>query len=183
MVDAERAFGIGWRDWGRLAVWSWVLVFAAAWMALPLVWSGGAAGYRVLGVCLAIVAVVNAVPGAAAVLTPAVRGRLRELPAAAALALLAASGCGGFVCTIAICGLAGEGLGMAVAAMAVGVLAFPTTYGMAFPLAVPLLCAVMAWSDARGGGATTRLRFSVLLGAATFGWIGVGCVGLVLGKA
>ena len=183
MVDADRAFGIGWRDWGRLAAWSWLLMFAAAWMALPLVWSGGAAGYRVMGAGLAIVAAANGLPGAAAVLTAAVRRRLRELPEAAGLALLVMSGCSGFICTIAVCGLVGEGPGMAAAGMLVGVLAFPTTFGMAFPLGIPLLCAVVAWSDARRGGATTRRKFSVLTGAATVGWVGVGCLGLVLGKA
>ena len=183
MVDVDRALGIRWRNWGMLAAFSWLLMFVGSWVAFPLIMGDWLVGYPMLWAAFALFVAAHGVPGAAAVLSPALKDRLREMPEAAALALLAVSVCIAFFCMIAICWLLGEGPGMAAAAMLIGVLAFWSTYGMAFPLLIPLACAVLTWTNVRRRGAMTRRMFSVLSGVATVGWVAVGCVGLILGNA
>ena len=183
MVDVDRAFGISWRDWGRLGALGWLVMFLASWLALLLIWGGGYAGYRVLGGSLVLLAVLAGLPGAAALTAPQVKDRVREIPEAAGLGLLAVSACAGFAGMIGVCGYLGHEPGMAVAVMLVGVLAFPTTFGVVFPLAIPLACALKVWKDVRRDGAVSRLRFGMLWGTAAAGWVCVGFTGLVLAQA
>lgn len=183
MVDVERAFGIRWQDWGRLAALGWVVMFVASWLALRLIWGGGDAGYRVLGVSLLLLAVLAGLPGAAALTAPQVKERLREMPEAAALGLLAVSACTGFACMIGVCGYLGYEPGMAAAVMLVGALAFPTTFRVVVPLAIPLACALKVWKDVRRDGAVSRLRYRTMWGTAAVGWLSVGVTGLVLAQA
>lgn len=183
MVDVDRAFGIRWRDWGRLGALGWLAMFLGSWVAMLLIWGGGSAGYQVLGASLVLLAVLAGLPGAAAVMTPQVKDRLREMPEAAALGLMLVSACTGFACMIGVCVYLGYGPGMAVAVLLVGVVAFPTTFGLVFPLAMPLACALKVWKDVRRDGVVSRLRFGTLWGAAAVGWLCVGFTGLILAQA
>ena len=70
---------------------------------------------------------------------------------------------------IGVCGYLGHEPGMAAAVMLVGVLAFPTTFGVVFPLAIPLACALKVWKDVRRDGAVSRLRFGMLWGRRLLG--------------
>lgn len=182
-VDVESAFGFRWQDWGKFALFSWLAMFAASWAAMQLIWMGGHAGYRVYGFLFVVLIVANGVPGTAALLVPAVKDRLRELPEAGALGLLSMSLVIGFALLVVIFGLLGQTPGMAAAVMAVGVMSFPVTFGLVFPLAIPLLCALAAWRVVKRHGATSRRTFAALSAAATVGWLALGFAGLIVANA
>ena len=182
-TNVERAFGIRWQDWGKLAAVSWLATFVLSWVAMPITWKGGNAGYWMCGTGLFGVLLANAVPGMAALACRPVRQRLRAIPEAAALSLLSVSGAVGFVGTVALSAPLPGWPDLGAVAMVIGMLAFPMTFGTVFPLAIPLACALKAWKDARRNGTVSRLRFAVLWGIAAVGWLGVGLAGLVLASA
>lgn len=73
--------------------------------------------------------------------------------------------------------------GMAVLGMVIGMLAFPMTFGLVFPPAIPLVCALAAWKVTRRDAGMWRMKFAVLSGIAAAGWLCVGFAGLVLAHA
>ena len=182
-VDVERAFGIRWPDWGKFSLLSWLAWFVAPLVAMPIIWTGGHGGYPAYGVLFAVLMVANGMPGVAALVVPAVKDQLRELPEAAALGLLSLSLSIGFALLVVVFGLLGQTAGMAAAVMVVGVVSFPATFGLVFPLAIPLLCALAVWKAVKSRGSASRGMFLLLLGLATAGWLGVGLAGLIVANA
>ena len=180
MIDLDSAFGIRWRDWGRLSVLSWLSMFVLCWVALPIMWRGSNAGNWMCGSGLLGVSLANALPAAAALACRPVRERLRAIPETAALSLLSVSWAVGFIGTISLSTLLTGWPGLGALAMVIGTLAFPMTFGTVLPLAIPLACALKAWKDARRNETVSRLRFAVLWDIAASGWLGVGLAGLVL---
>jgi len=182
-VDVESAFGFRWQDWGRAAALSWVSMFLLCWLALPLMWSGGNAGNWMCAAGLIVALLGNVVPGAVALACRRVRQRLRVVPEAAALSLVASSMLMGLVGAVALTVQLGLWPGMAVLGMVIGMLAFPMTFGFVFPLAIPLVCALAAWNVTRRDVGMWRVKYAVLSGIAAAGWLCVGFAGLVLAQA
>ena len=77
-MNANEGFlGVGWPAWGRCAAWTWVVLFVSVWVSLFWGWSGGMTGGMWLsGIALGAVAVANCMPGAVALLSPALRRQL-----------------------------------------------------------------------------------------------------------
>lgn len=183
---AEEDFlGLGWRLWGRLAVGSWLVMFAAAWLGMLETWRDSlAAGNWITGLGLAAVGTGNALPGAGALLSRRRRRRLLEVPEAAALAMLLLSAlpvAGG----VLYLGLTSsqDGGSLIRAAPLLGILAFPLTFGLVFPLAIPLVCAVWVWARISGHGRMSRKGYGVALVLGTAGWMLVTLAGIFLGAA
>ena len=180
---AESFLGLGWHAWGRLAVVSWLVLFAAAWLGTLRTWEDSETAELgwTWGLALAGVATSNGLPGAAALFLPALRSHLRRMPEAAALGLLMLSallGIGGF----ALLGLwAGDSTRLIGAGIVMGVMSFPLTFGLAFPLAIPLVCAFVAWAWTEAHGGISRLAFGLLAGVSALGWMGVVLVGMAMG--
>lgn len=175
-------FGLRWALWGRLALWSWPVMFGASWVGILEAWKDNMPASNwmtVLG--LALVVSANAVPGAWALLSPPGRQQLRSAPEAAGLGLLTLSALLGLGAPGLLAFWGGDDLRLLAAAALIGVTSFPLTFGLAFPLAIPLLCAWTAWSWTQGNGGISRLAFGLLSGVAMVGWMGVLLVGLVLG--
>ena len=182
-TSVERAFGIRWQDWGKLAAVSWLATFVLSWVAMPITWKGGNAGNWMCGAGLFGVLLANGLPGSAALVCRPVRQGLRAIPEAAALSLLCVSGAVGFIGTVALSMLLTGWPGLGALAMVIGTLAFPMTFGTVFPLAIPLACALKVWKDARRSGTVSRLRFAVLWVIAAVGWLCVGLAGLIMASA
>ena len=158
-------------------------MFLHCWIALPLIWMGGNAGYWICGAGLMVALIGNVLPGAVALACRPVRQCLRAVPEAAALSLVAASMLMGLIGAVALSVQLGLGPGMAVVGMVIGIVAFPMTFGFVFPLAIPLACALAAWKVTRRNGEMWRVKFAVLSGIAAGGWVCVGFTGLVLAQA
>ena len=182
---AEEVFlGIAWPAWGRLAAGSWLVLFAGSWISMLRAWDGDmAASLWLSGIVLFGVAAANGVPGVGALLNSGLRERLLSLSEAAALALLtlsAAVGIGGFAVASL---LMGEDMAMVGAGIVIGVIAFPLTFGVVFPLGIPLACGFVVWSSINARGSVSRTAFVVLASVAAVGWVGVVLIGAALGVA
>ena len=133
------------------------------------------------GVGLGGVAAVNGIPGTAALLNSWMRARFLSVAEAAALAVLTLSavvGVGGS----AVGGvLLGESVHLVGAGIVIGMVAFPLSFGLAFPLGIPLLCSFMAWAMVNACGCISRRVFVMLASVSATGWLGVVLIGAVLG--
>ena len=177
--------GLSWPAWGHLAALSWLGVFAASWFGVLRAWAAhdDPASLWVPGISLGLMALANALPGATAVLNPAMRQRFLGIPAAAALSSMTLAAVVGIVSGMVL-GLAyGQEASLMGAGIILGIVIFPLTFGMVFPLAIPLLCSLLAWSLAgRDGGMSSR-TYTWLTGISTIGWCLVVLVGMALGLA
>ena len=177
--------GLSWPSWGGLAAMSWLVLFASSWFGLLRVWRApdDPAGLLVPGIGLGLMALANGVPGTAALLSRAIRVRLLDVPEAAALASMTlAAGVG--IGVVAAAGLLADGhVGLVAAGAVIGIIVFPLTFGLVFPLGVPLLCSCLVWRLVKRGNRLSRTGFAVLTSAAAVGWAGVALTGMVLGVA
>ncbi len=180
---AEGFLGVCWPAWGRLAAGGWLALFAASWFSTLWAWgSGMRAGLWLLNVVLAGVALVNGLPGAAALLDPRTRRRhLLATAEAAALACLTLSGLTGLGGFAAASLSTGTDAGLVGAGIVIGIVSFPLTFGLVFPLAVPLGCGFIAWAVVRARGRISRTAFVMLASVSAVGWAGVGLIGAALG--
>ena len=181
-IDEERAFGVDWPCWGRFAVVSWLVLFAAAWLSMLSAWSGRqGVSLWLSGVGLVGVAAVNGIPGTVVLLDPWMRRRFLSIAEAAAFAVLTLSavvGLGGFA---AACLLSGVQSYVVGAGIAIGIVAFPLSFGLAFPLGIPLLCSFVVWAVVNARGCISRTVFVTLASISVVGWAGVVLVGVVMG--
>ena len=176
-----------WSLWGVIAATSWLVVFAASWFSVlhglavpedPLnLWMW------VPGIALCFMSVANGLPGAAAALNPAMRSRLLIVPAAAALSLVTVSGVAGIVAGAMLALAMGMEVGLIGVGAVLGVLIFPLSFGLVFPLAIPLLCGLAAWSLAGKDGGMSRRAYMWLTTVSAVGWLLVVVVGTILGLA
>ena len=174
--------GIGWPAWGRLAVASWLVLFAASWVGVLRAWDGDmAASPWLFGIVLFGIVAANGVPGVGALLNMGLRERLLSLAEAAALALLTLSGVVGIGGFVAASLLMGEDMARVGAGIVIGMMAFPLTFGLVFPLAIPLVCSFIVWSSINARGGMSRTAFVLLTSVAAVGWAGVVLIGAVLG--
>ena len=174
--------GIGWPAWGRWAACTWLMLFASAWVSLLWAWGGDMTGSLWLsGIVLSAVGIVNGMPGAAALLNPGVRQRLLTLPEAAALASLTLSGTVGIGGFVGASLLVGDDVQLVTAGIVIGIVAFPLTFGMVFPLGIPLGCCFVVWSSIRARGGISRTGFAVATSVAAVGWAAVVLIGAALG--
>ena len=181
-IDEERAFGVDWSSWGRLAVVSWLVLFAAAWLSMLSAWSGGVGvSLWLCGVGLAGVAAVNGIPGTAALLGRWMRRRFLSVAEAAALAVLTLSGVVGLGGFAAACLLLGVQSYVVGAGIVIGIVSFPLSFGLAFPLGIPLACSVIVWAVVNARGCISRTAFVTLASISAVGWAGVVLVGAVMG--
>ena len=184
-ADASQAFGIRWQTWGRLSVASWLGLFTASHLGLGLTWGGlEALSFVSFGLGLALVIGGNIFPGAAAWLSAPARKRLLSLPEASALGSLTFSaGLGlyaGFVLTRLYLEVSPF---VALQGIVCGIVFFPLTFGIVFPLGIPLACSLALWSLVRTRERISPVGFAFLTGSSTIGWIGVAVVGTGLGLA
>lgn len=179
--------GLTWPAWGKLAVLSWAGVFAASWFGVLHGWRFSEDPLNlwmwIPGISLGFMALANVLPGAAAFLSPTMRGRLLIVPEAAALSVMTLSGVVGIVGGSA-CGLIlGMEAGLVGAGIVLGIVIFPLTFGMVFPLGLPLICSLAAWSLARRPGGVSARVYTWLAGISGAGWSLVVWAGTILGRA
>ena len=184
MVNVDGVFGVSWRVWGRWAAGMWLGMFVAAWASLAWGWMARGPDHLVLlGGALLAVGIANVLPGGGALVCRRARERLLTMPEAAALACLTLSAVVGIGGAVGVSLLAGGDAGMVAAGTAVGIVAFPLTFGMTFPLGIPLLSSFVVWSWIRGWGSVSRMAFAAWTAAAAAGWAGVVLIGAALGAA
>ena len=178
---------LSWPAWGCLAAVSWLGVFAASYFSVLRGWTVPEDPLNlwmwVPGISLGFMALANALPGAAAVLNPAMRQRFLGVPAAAALSSMTLSAVVGIISGMAA-GLAyGQEASLMGAGIILGIVIFPLTFGMVFPLAIPLLCSLLAWSLAGRDGGMSGRTYTWLAVISAIGWCLVVLVGMILGLA
>ena len=180
----NRLLGLSWDTWVRIAVASWILLFAAAWVSLPLAWMNDSEKATILTAASFIAVILaHAVPGIGTLVCPGARARLRHEPGAAALSsmtLAAMAGIAGFIAGTAPHGH--DPMAM-LGALSVGVLAFAYTFGLVFALAIPLGSGAWIWSIIRRKEAISRTAWWMLTIAAALGWIVVGIAGALFSGA
>ena len=179
--------GLTWPAWGKLATLSWAGVFAASWFGVLHGWRFSEEPLnlwmRIPGISLGFMALANVLPGAAAFLSPTMRGRLLIVTEAAALSVMTVSGVVGIVGGSA-CGLIlGMEAGLVGVGIVLGIVIFPLTFGMVFPLGLPLICSLAAWSLARRPGGVSARVYTWLAGISGAGWSLVVWAGTILGRA
>jgi len=175
--------GIAWPLWIRAAAASWLLLFVAVWFDWLYAWpeAESPAVLKATGVVLACTLLVNLLPGTAALLSRNLKQWPPQPPEAAALSSLTVAALLGMTYG-AISGLT---LGMDVRSLAgvvvIGIAAFPLTFGLAFPLGIPLWCVYRVWSVAARDGGITLRTWTLLTGISAVGWALVVCLGIALG--
>lgn len=183
-TDTSRLLGLASNAWLRFAVASWILLFAVAWIALPVSWHGHSDEANVLtGASFVVVMLAHAVPGIGALVRPGARARLRREPAAAALSSMTLAAMGGIAGFIAGTVPHGHHPAGMLGAISVGVLAFPYTFGIVFALAIPLGSGAWIWSITRRREEISRMAWWALTIAAALGWLGVGVAGVAFSGA
>ena len=171
--------GFRWRIWGRLSVASWLLLVPASW-AWALATRAGMEilGCGVLGLWFGLAAYSNGVPGASVLLQPAARRRLPFVPEAAALSALTLSAVvglgGGF---IASCLHPEIPASIAFSGIVMGIVFFPLSFGLFFPLAIPLMCCFTVWAVRKRYGRIPRAGYALLSGVSAGGWVLLAAVG------
>ena len=176
--------GIPWRIWGRLSVIGWLLLIPASWISVIFVWSGMVPlSLGFFGAWLGLAAYSNGVPGATALLNPKVRRRLLYMPEAAALASLTLSAMVG-LCTgiMATCLHLEIPVHIALLGVAFGITSFPLSFGLVFPLAIPLGCSIVVWTVTKRNGRISHLAYALLTGVSAAGWLAVAVIGAVVGS-
>ena len=180
----SRLLGLSWNTWVRIAVASWILLFAAAWASLALSWMNRSETANILtGASFIAVMLAHAVPGIGALACPGARARLRREPGAAALSsmtLAAMAGIAGFIAGTAPYDQHPMAM---LGAVSVGVLAFAYTFGIVFALAIPLGAGAWIWSIIRRNEEISRTAWWTLTIAAALGWIVVGVAGALFSGA
>ena len=176
--------GTPWRSWGRLSVVCWLLLIPASWISVIFVWSGMVPlGVGFFGAWLGLAAYSNGVLGATALLNPRVRRRLLYMPEAAALASLTLSAMVGLCCGImAVFVHLGMPMGNALLGAFLGITFFPISFGLIFPLAIPLCCSFVVWTVTKRNGRISQMGYALLNGVSTAGWLGVVVIGTVVGS-
>ena len=180
----SRLLGLSWNTWVRIAVASWILLFAAAWASLAVAWMRPSEGAVILiaGPFIAVM-LAHAVPGIGALVHPGARARLRREPGAAALSSMTLAAMGGIAGFIAgTVPHEQHPMGM-LGALSVGVLLFAYTFGVVFALAIPLGSGAWIWSIVRRKGEISRSAWWALTLAAALGWIVVGVAGVAFSGA
>ena len=180
----SRLLGLSWNTWVRIAVASWILLFAAAWASLAVAWMSPSEGADILiaGAFIAVI-LAHAVPGTGALVHPSARARLRREPGAAALSSMTLAAMGGIAGFIAGT-VSHEQHPMAMlGALSVGVLMFAYTFGVVFALAIPLGSGAWIWSIVRRKEEISRSAWWALTFAAALGWIVVGVAGVAFSGA
>lgn len=179
--DDFRFLGVSWSQWGVLAVLSWLGVFGAAWYG-EHTWPRPEYGMSLWVSCVAvgIMALVNGLPGVAALFSRKMRGYLLSVPEAVALTVLTVPG------IVGLSGAAVFGLFLGMEARLVGegiifgIMIFPLTLGVMFPLGVPLACGLVVWWRAGRSGRISDRAYMWLMSMATGGWSVTGMVGVVI---
>ena len=182
-ADTSQAFGVSWQAWGRLSVASWMLLFAASWAGLLLAWGGqDGLSFGAFGLGPAWVIGGNVFPGAVIWLQAPVRERLFSLPEVSALGSLSFSAAMGLFCGFVLARLYLEVTPfVALQGIVCGIVFFPLTFGMVFPLGIPFFCSLALWSLVRTRERISPVGFAFLTGFSTTGWMGVAVVGTGLG--
>ena len=180
----SRLLGLSWDTWVRIAVGSWILLFAAAWASLAVAWMSHSEGANILiaGAFMAVM-LAHAVPGIGALMHRGARARLRREPGAAALSSMTLAAMGGITGFIAGTVPHGQHPMAMLGALSVGVLAFAYTFGIFFALAIPLGSGAWIWSIVRREEEISRSAWWALTLAAALGWIVVGVAGVAFSGA
>ena len=179
-----RLLGLSWDTWVRIAVASWMLLFAAAWVSLAIAWMSYSEGADIfIGGSFIAVMLAHAVPGIGALVWPGARARLRREPGAAALSSMTLSAMAGIAGFIAGTAPHGQHPMAMLGAVSVGVLAFAYTFGLVFALAIPLGSGAWIWSITRRKEEISRTAWWMLTIAAALGWIVVGVAGALFSGA
>ena len=175
--------GIAWPLWIRAAAASWLLLFVAVWFDWLYAWPApdAPAILPTTGVLLCCTLLVNVLPGTAALLGRNLKQWPPQPPEAAALSSLTLAALLG----IAYGATSGLAMGMdvrsLVAVVVIGIAAFPLTFGVAFPLGIPLWCVYRVWWVATRGQGITLRTWTWLTGISAVGWALVVCLGIALG--
>ena len=179
----EGFLGIAWPAWIRLAAASWVLLFAAVWFDWLFAWPAPDEPSILMatGIAFGCTLLVTALPGTAVLLSREMRQWPMRVPEAAALSSMTLAALLGTV--YGAIGALGMGLdgGHLAATVVIGIAAFPLTFGLAFPLGIPLWCAFMVWSVTRKNGVISLRAWKWLTGMSSVGWALVFSVGVTLG--
>lgn len=151
-----------------------------------------------MGAPLALAFAATLIPGATALLRAALRARLLSMPTAAALSLFTLA----FVISVVGLVLASvvangsevlvdsigkdkpfPSLPMLATYFFIGIVSFPLTFGISFPLAIPLVCAIVVREKIRRRSSVSRKFYLSMTAASILGWILVTLAGIGLGNA
>lgn len=201
-MDNENSglLNLQWRHIWLLAIWSWASFFFSALISILFIWRNPQAlsGYLLMGTTLALAFAATLIPGATALLRPAIRARLLSMPAAAALSVFTLA----FVISIVgliIASVVAHGSEVLIDSIGrdesfpslpslatyifIGIVSFPLTFGLAFPLAIPLVSAIIVWEKIRRRGPASRKFYLLMTALSILGWMAVTLAGIALGNA
>ena len=65
----------------------------------------------------------------------------------------------------------------------IGIIVFPLTFGIVFPFAIPIMCALGVWATIDEHHNISRKAWGILMAISTLGWIFVAVIGYALGNA
>ncbi len=197
--DAEaRLWGLSWQQIRRLAMGAWIAFIPVCWGALFAAWlfhDSYKASLSLSWIAVFIPLACTLIPGIGALLQRRTRAQLLTLPTAAALSSISLAFVivvsGWTLFSVAIHGAAaftesapgGDHTTVLDLAsfMLIGIIGFPLTGGIVFPLAIPLVCANIVWSKVNRNGSITRTGWIIAVAVAVLGWGGVILAGIGLG--
>lgn len=204
MIGDQSKESDGWRRWWIFAVASWLLLFAGGFVALFQAWNLANQERTkeiademmfYISIPVACVLISNLFAGLYVLINRTLRRKLLSLPAPAALACLSLSFIIAALCMVSysiadlgwhqfIHGPGGAGsmnLEEMKSGLAVGIMAFPLTFGLVFPLGMPLGAAIFLYLTIKARGSITPMSWIAALAFSIFGWWLLVIVGLALG--
>ena len=204
MIGDQSNESDGWRRWWIFAVSSWLLLFAGGFIALFQAWNlanqekpekiiGEMALYTLIPVVCVLIS--NLFAGLYVLINGTLREQLLSLPTPSALACLSLSFVIAALCMVSysvadlgwhqfVNGPGGAGsmtLEEMKAGLAIGIMAFPLTFGLVFPLGMPLGAAIFLRLTIKARGSITPMAWIAALAFSIFGWWLLVIVGLALG--
>ena len=199
MTDSADAglWGLSWQTIRRVVVSAWIVFFISCWVFLYATWADNKSNtFSLTIIIVSIVFACTLVPGMAVLLYQKTRERLLTLPEAAALSAISLSFItvmlGAALISVVVHGEAAfttfsrngyPTLESLASSLLVGMIAFPSLFGLAFPLGIPLVCACVVWSKINQQGSISRAVWITAVAVSFLGWLLVLCIGDILGNA
>ena len=198
------------KKWINLIVISWILAAIGAFISLFITWATPTElfgrtywDWIFLIFPMVLASLITIVPVLIILFHPSLRPQIYTSPSIGAITLLVLSFLFGFALLVVIdvslreidlgplfsnresleYNLWNDTVESILLGFFIGVIAFPLTLGLVFPIVIPITCAMIVYSFIEETKKISRLAWNILMACSILGWMTVSVIGSALGYA